>query len=142
MTGALLVMAGGAIFVVLGVLHGVYTFLDLGRPRRLAPANAELIEEMRKTRVRLRKDARNFWLSYLGFNFSHSLGALFFGAVTIATAALEPSLVGSPLIMMTFVAVALIYALLSHFFWFIVPLASSVLAALLFASAFFLELRM
>ena len=38
---ATLLILGGAVFGVLGVLHTIYTLLDLRNPRRLAPVGCE-----------------------------------------------------------------------------------------------------
>jgi len=131
-----LVGSAGVIFVALGFLHGVYTLLDFGSPRRFAPVNISLIDEMKKTRVRLRKDVRNFWLSYLGFNLSHSLGAMFFGFVMITIAIHQPGLAASPTVMAALFGVACAYAVISYFCWFKIPLIGSVLSAALIAAGY------
>ena len=46
-------IVGGAIFVVLGFLHALYTFTDIRRPRRIVPEDAAVIEAMKGTGVRL-----------------------------------------------------------------------------------------
>jgi len=81
---ALLYVAGGAVFCVLGALHAVYMLMDLRRPRRLVPGDPALLAAMSDSRVRLAGDATDMWRAWVGFNLSHSLGALLFGAMVIA----------------------------------------------------------
>jgi hypothetical protein len=133
-----LAAAGGVIFIVLGALHAIYTALDVVKPRRFAPVDMSLLESMKKTTVRLNRSARNFWLSYLGFNFSHSLGALLFGSAALGLAMASPVAWESTAIAGSFVSIALVYALLSYCFWFWIPLVGSLSAAALFAAAWLL----
>ncbi len=42
---AVLLILGGAVFVVLGGLHAIYTLLDLRNPRRLVPVDPSVGEE-------------------------------------------------------------------------------------------------
>ena len=46
MIGALLVIAG-AIYIILGALHAVFTLMDERNPRRLAPDDPAVTEAMR-----------------------------------------------------------------------------------------------
>jgi hypothetical protein len=89
-SAALLYGVGGAIFIVLGVVHGVYTLLDLRRPRRLVPAEHGLIAAMQASPVRLAGPKSSMWRAWVGFNLSHSLGALVVGAVCAGWVASGP----------------------------------------------------
>ena len=75
--------AGGLIFFLLGALHLRMTVMDLKEPRKFVPAKRELLTELQNTRVAFRKDIKNFWLSYIGFHFSHSVGILFYATTVI-----------------------------------------------------------
>ena len=79
-----LLIAGGAIFLLLGVLHAVYMLADLSRPRRIVPSDPALIDQMRASTVRLSRGASTMWDAWIGFNLSHSLGAILFGLGCIA----------------------------------------------------------
>ena len=117
-TGALLYAAGGAIFCVLGTMHAVYMLMDLRRPRRLVPGDLALLTTMSGSRVRLAGDATDMWRAWVGFNLSHSLGALLFGAMVIAwpvVAARHHALAWLP------AAVAAVYLAIGLRFWFSVP---------------------
>jgi hypothetical protein len=130
--GALLYAAGGAIFCVLGTLHAVYMLMDLRRPRRLVPSDLALIAAMAGSRVRLAGDATDMWHAWIGFNLSHSLGALLFGATAIAwpgVAAGHAALAWLP------AAVAALYLAIGLRFWFSVPNAGIAAAMVAFAAA-------
>jgi len=130
--GALLYAAGGAIFCMLGTLHAVYMLMDLRRPRRLVPGDPALITAMVGSRVRLAGDATDMWRAWIGFNLSHSLGALLFGATAIAwprVTAGHAALAWLP------AAVAALYLAIGLRFWFSVPNAGIAAAMVAFAAA-------
>jgi len=130
--GALLYAAGGAIFCVLGALHAVYMLMDLRRPRRLVPRDPALIAAMVGSRVRLSGEATDMWRAWIGFNLSHSLGALLFGAMAIAWPVVAA---GHDLLDWLPAAVAALYLTIGLRFWFSVPNAGIAAATLAFAAA-------
>ncbi len=127
----ILIRAGMAVFAILGTLHLLYSLLDLAEPKRFAPNEAGLLETMKNTRIRMAKNARNFWLSYMGFHLSHSLGLILFSAVYISLSFVEPAVIFSAPLATIMIGVGVIYAVLSHFFWFSIPLIGSTLATAL-----------
>jgi hypothetical protein len=44
---------GGGIFVLLGSLHALYTYLDIDRPRRLVPRDPAVARAMAESQVRI-----------------------------------------------------------------------------------------
>ena len=76
---------GGGIYVVLGLLHALYTFLDIRRPRRLVPDDSAVSAAMARSHLRLTRGRTTMWQAWVGFNFSHSLGVVLFGALGITT---------------------------------------------------------
>ena len=76
-------IGGGAVFVILGLLHLLYTVLDISRPRRLVPDDPQVIEAMHRSTLRLTRGRTSMWNAWVGFNFSHSLGVIWFGASCI-----------------------------------------------------------
>ena len=50
---ATLLILGGAVFGVLGVLHAIYTLLDLRNPRRLVPVDPSVAQAMTNSALRL-----------------------------------------------------------------------------------------
>ncbi|MBT8473260.1 MAG: hypothetical protein KJN99_11700, partial [Marinicaulis sp.] len=83
MNAQLLIAVGGLIFLVLGAAHLRLTVRDMKEPRAFVPAKRELLEELKATRINLRRDVKDFWTSYLGFHISHSAGIIFFGMAII-----------------------------------------------------------
>lgn len=75
---------GGTIFVGLGLLHGAFTLADLSRPRRLVPSAPGLKAAMEASGVRLAGTGTTMWRAWVGFNLSHSLGAIVFGLGAMA----------------------------------------------------------
>lgn len=73
-------IGGGAVFVILGLLHLLYTVLDISRPRRLVPDDPQVIEAMHRSTLRLTRGRTSMWNAWVGFNFSHSFGVIWFGA--------------------------------------------------------------
>lgn len=55
----LLLDFGGGVFILLGILHALYTYLDIGRPRRLVPKDPAVIRAMAETNLRLSGDRHN-----------------------------------------------------------------------------------
>ena len=120
---------GGGIFMLLGFLHALYTFLDIAKPRRLVPQDSAVTIAMTKSAVRLSRGGTTMWRAWVGFNFSHSLGAILFGALCIATGAILAAMVISAWILLSLVVIALIYLVLSVLYWFRIPTAGIALAA-------------
>jgi len=132
------VTAGAAVFFVLGFLHLVYSFLDLSNPKRFVPADPELFDSMQKTTIRMRKDAKNYWLSSLGFNFSHSLGLIFYSAVSMYVARAVPELMSDMLVAAVLISVGAIYAVMARAFWFSIPFIGAMVGTGLMATGLML----
>ena len=130
--GALLYVAGGTIFCMLGALHAVYMLMDLRRPRRLVPGDPALLAAMSDSRVRLAGDATDMWRAWVGFNLSHSLGALLFGAMVIAWPVVSA---GHDALAWLPAAVAALYLAIGIRFWFSVPNVGIAAATVAFAAA-------
>jgi hypothetical protein len=130
--GALLYAVGGAIFCVLGTLHAVYMLLDLRRPRRLVPSDPALLAAMAASRVRLAGDATDMWRAWAGFNLSHSLGALQFGAIAIMWPAL---FAGHATLAWLPAAFAALYLAIGLRLWFRAPNAGIAAALVAFVAA-------
>jgi hypothetical protein len=83
---ATLMTIAGLVYVVLGALHAVYTWLDTRTARRIVPDDPAVMAAMQNSRIRLTRGEATMWQGWVGFNFSHSLGAIFFGATLCAIA--------------------------------------------------------
>lgn len=133
-----LVIFAGAVFASLGMLHAGMALRDLGKPRFFTPRSPGLREAMQASSIGLHRSI-NLWKAWLGFNLSHSLGLVLFGAAFVYVGVFEPlAFVHSPLLQGCAVLVAATYLALSVAFWFSKPtlgaalgLAGFVLAAAL-----------
>jgi hypothetical protein len=120
-----------AIILLLGLVHLLYTF----RGRKLHPRDAELEARLRDVSLVLTRQT-TMWKAWVGFNASHSFGAIFFGLVygylALARGAV---LFGSPFLLIVGLLLLLGYAFLGQRYWFSVPFRGIVLATVLYAAA-------
>ena len=132
---AILLVGGGSIFGVLGLLHAWFTFRDMARPRRLVPEDPAVADAMAATGLRLARGGTTMWRSWVGFNFSHSLGLLVFAAGTIALGlGLDSVRVPQSLLILP-PAIGSAYVLLAVRYWFRIPAAGTALGTLCFMIA-------
>ena len=126
---------GGAIFLILGALHALYMFLDERRPRRLAPDDPRVIEAMAASHVRLSRGGMTMWRAWIGFNYSHALGAAMFGAACIMLSLLLKNHSPPRAFLFVPVAIATLYLLLAVRYWFRVPALGIAIAVFCFVAA-------
>jgi hypothetical protein len=119
---------GGGVFVLLGLLHALYTYLDIDRPRRLVPQDPAVAQAMAKCNLRLSGSGTTMWRAWVGFNFSHSIGVVLFGAVCIGTGSVLGTAALPAWILFAFVGIALIYLAVGLLYWFRIPVAGMVIA--------------
>jgi len=129
---AYLLISGGSIFTLLGLLHGVFTIADISRPRRLAPMDSNVMAQMAATGVRLARGRTNMWDAWLGFNLSHSLGAIMFGSLCIGAGIFLDAWRLPKAALLIPVAISGIYLWLAIRFWFRIPAAGIAISIILF----------
>lgn len=132
-----LFIAGAVPFLILGTLHIIYTLMDTDRPRRIAPRDPHLLEQMRAGTLFLTRQT-TVWRAWIGFNLSHGLGVVLFAAVLIHGAALHFDAVRSaaPELLIAAPVIASLYFLMSLRYWFRIPsIGTGVGAVLLLAGA-------
>ncbi len=83
----MLVVASAAIISILGSAHLLYTYVG----NKLRPRSPQLLEAMRVEHPGISRQT-TMWRAWVGFNASHSLGALLFGAVYGYLAVAQPNL--------------------------------------------------
>lgn len=125
-----LIVASSAIVLLLGSLHLIYTFAS----DKFQPRDPALAERMRQVSPMI-SGQTSLWRAWVGFNASHSLGAMLFGLVYGYLAWLHPALLlearGLLLIGLSFLASLWLLAIR---YWFRIPLAGISLALVLFAA--------
>lgn len=126
-----LMTASAAIFLLLGSAHLLYTF----RGEKLHPRDAELTTRMRETSPNLTRET-TMWKAWVGFNASHSYGAMFFGLVYGYLALAHSGLLfNSGYLVLIGLAFILGYFFLARAFWFSIPFRGIVLSAVLYVAA-------
>ncbi|MGA8622620.1 MAG: hypothetical protein WB660_29370 [Candidatus Sulfotelmatobacter sp.] len=137
---ATLLILGGAVFGVLGVLHTIYTLLDLRNPRRLAPVDPSVAHAMANSALRLSGGRTDMWRAWIGFNFSHSLGVLLVAALALwAGFRIKTLPVGVIMPALTLIGCA--YEVLALLYWFRIPAIGVAVGTVCFAAAWILSLR-
>jgi hypothetical protein len=126
-----LVITGASLYGVLGALHLAYTLFT----RKFSPRDAATEVAMKATSPVLTRRT-SVWDAWIGFNASHSLGALLFAAVYLVlalghTAALRDS----PALLWLAVLASASYLALAVRYWFRTPLVGIALATACFLGA-------
>jgi hypothetical protein len=132
---SVLLEIGGAVFVVLGLLHAIYTFLDIRKPRRLVPDDSAVSAAMTRSYLRLTGGRTTMWQAWVGFNFSHSLGVVLLGGLCMTFGAITRTTAVPGLVLLLLSAIGLIYVFIGALYWFRIPVAGAAVGtACLFAA--------
>jgi hypothetical protein len=127
----ILMVLGASIFGVLGGLHLAYTFFT----DKFLPRERALIDAMKGTSPVLTRDM-TMWDAWVGFNGSHSLGAILFAAFYLLLALQHPEmLVQSKSFALLGVATCAAYLWLARTYWFKIPFIGIAIATACFAAA-------
>ena len=129
-----LLLLGASVFGVLGGLHLAYTFCS----HKLLPRNRAVIDAMKGSALVLTRET-TVWDAWIGFNASHSLGAILLAAFYFLLAVQHPQvLIQSTSFALLGVITGAAYLWLAHAYWFRVPFAGIALATACFTAAFVL----
>jgi hypothetical protein len=127
----ILIVLGASILGVLGGIHLAYTFFS----DKLLPRDRAVIDAMRSTSLALTRET-TIWDAWVGFNASHSLGAILFAAFYLLLAVQHPEvLVQSKSFPLLGVATCAAYLWLAHAYWFKIPFMGIAIATACFAVA-------
>lgn len=131
MLALILFAAGGAIFGVLGTLHLILTF----RGRKLHPYDDAVRTAMTATTLRITRDT-SLWDAWIGFNASHSLGAMVFAAFVLLLALGHGDFLRSaPVFAWLAAANSIVWLAVAQRYWFRVPRNGLALASGCFVAA-------
>ena len=120
-------VAGCAIFVVLGAMHLWLTFFGTS----FEPREAKLADDMKRVNPVLTRQT-TMWKAWVGFNASHSLGAILFGAVYIVIALENYSYLRTSIALnVMLLSFPLAYLALAIKYWFSKPRTGVLLASVL-----------
>jgi hypothetical protein len=127
---AVLIAASGAVVALLGVVHLYYTFAT----DNFVPRDPELRSRLEVESPVLTKQI-TMWKAWVGFNASHAIGLLLFGAVYVDLALFHrPVLLGSPVLLLTGAAWLLALLVVCKIYWFKGPFRGAALAGFLYVA--------
>lgn len=130
-----LYLSGTSIIGLLGLVHLVFMMLDEKTPKRLIPNTKELLKKMQKDSLRMTSET-TMWRAWVGFNHSHSVGAIFigllYGYMVIENYELLQSLVP---VYFAAPVVAWVYVWLAKAYWFSRPHRGLLVSAVLLTTS-------
>jgi hypothetical protein len=130
MVPQLLIAAAAAVILVLGLLHLLYTF----RGPKLLPRDPSLQARMAEVSPVITRQT-TMWKAWIGFNASHSYGAILFGLVYGYLALLHAEFLFASTFLLGVGSLLLVgYVFLGRRYFFSVPYRGILLATLLYAS--------
>lgn len=130
MPGRILVMLGAALLLWLGVIHLRLTFVG----NKLTPADSTLRDAMQRVSPVITTET-TMWKAWLGFNASHSLGAVLFGLLYGYLALVQPALLFQSWFLLSVGAAMLsAYLWLGVTYWFSAPLIGIAIASVCYFS--------
>ena len=136
-------IVGALPFLVLGVAHLRHTPLRVTDRKGLSPRDPALAEAMTRTSPML-TSATDIWRAWVGFNISHSAGAILFALFVLIIGRSPESFAGQAMVVLPLsVAIAVSYLWMAVRYWFRIPVIgiSVSLAAFLASWATLLAFR-
>ncbi len=128
MLSKILWISGASIFLVLGTIHLYYTFFTT----KFDPRNKNVIDDMKNTSPRLTNET-TMWKTWIGFNASHSSGAIFIGLINIILAVENFSILeNSFLLSFCTIVTSVFYLWLAKKYWFSIPFTGILIATTCF----------
>jgi len=132
---ASLITASATVILLLGLIHLFYTF----RGHKLHPRDAQLEARLREVSPVLTRET-TMWKAWVGFNASHSFGAILFGAIYAYLPLVQGTLLfASPFLLAVGFLFLLGYTFLGYRYWFSVPFRGIVLADILYVAALIVQ---
>lgn len=123
-----LFLLGGLPFVVLGVAHALLTPLRPEQAKGLSPRDGAYAQGMSQQTLLLTRRT-NLWLAWVGFNLSHSLGAVLFGVVVLLVGRNPATFQANwPAFVPLAIVVAGLYLAIGLRYWFRTPIVGILIA--------------
>ena len=136
-----LFLLGALPFVVLGLAHAAATPRTPAQARGLSPRDPAVRDAMAHDSVLLTRRT-TLWLAWVGFNLSHSLGAILFGAVLVLIGRSSASFEAQARVFLPLaVLVSATYLILGVRYWFRTPIIGISLATVCFLVSWVLFAR-
>ena len=127
----ILLIAGVSIFGALGAIHLIYTFFS----EKFSPYDPAVATAMKGTSPRLTKET-TMWRAWIGFNASHSLGAMLLAAVYIPLATFHFNVIQNSFwFSLLPIVVGIAYLFLAKMYWFKIPLVGILISLMCFTGS-------
>lgn len=125
---------GASIFGLLGTIHLIYTFFT----NKFYAYDPSVIDAMKGTSPLITRET-TMWAAWVGFNASHSLGAMLIAAFYIPLATDNMDIINNNLWFSTLpVLIGLSYLVLAKKYWFRIPFIGILLSTICFIVSFVL----
>jgi hypothetical protein len=135
-----LFLLGALPFVVLGIAHALATPLTPEESKGLSPRDPAYRRTMGEQTVLLTRRT-NLWLTWVGFNLSHSLGVALFGVVVLLVARSSAAFEANwPTFVPLAIVVSGLYLAIGVRFWFRTPIVGILVSIVCFVSSGVLRL--
>ena len=117
MMAKIFILIASSIFLILGITHLVYTFFT----NKFLTRDGETNKRMNSTSPILTKET-TVWKAWIGFNASHSIGAIFFGVINIYILQnFNVTLEDYPFFCILNISIVGFYLWLANKYWFRIP---------------------
>lgn len=131
----ILFLTGALPYLLLGLAHAAHTPRATHERKGLSPRDPALAQAMAAGALLLTRHT-DVWRAWVGFNLSHSLGAVLFGvAVLLAGRDARTFAHEAPLWLPMAIGVGVLYLLIGVRFWFRTPIAGIALSLASFVGA-------
>ena len=125
-------LAGAVPFVVLGAAHALATPRTPAQRKGLSPRTPAVREAMTNDTILLTRRT-TMWLAWVGFNLSHSLGAVVFGSFVLLVGRSSMSFDTQAAAFLPFtVVVCGLYLILARRYWFRTPIIGIAVSGICF----------
>ena len=123
-------VAGSLPFIILGSIHMAYTFFT----NKFSSRTSSVDDAMKNSFPVLTKET-TMWRAWIGFNASHSSGAIYIGLINFIVAIRFPELLRSPIFIILNIVTVLFYCWLGKKYWFGIPFKGILVATTCFVMA-------
>lgn len=125
---------GSLVILILGTIHLYYTFYS----NKFSPRKTGVEEEMKSTSPILTSKT-TMWKAWVGFNASHSIGAMFIGFINIYIAIRYFDVIQNDIFFFLFNIIAIaFYVWLAKRYWFKIPFSGVVITLICYLLSFIL----
>lgn len=130
-----LFLAGALPYVFLGTLHALVTPRTTEQAKGLSPRDPATRRAMEQETLMLTRRT-NLWLTWVGFNLSHSLGAVLFGVAVLLVGRSRASFQADAPVFLPFaLVVSCLYLATGLRYWFRTPNTGIAIATTCFAAS-------